>query len=221
MEITYLKHHQIDKQKWNAAVENAHNGLTYALSWFLDIVSPNWEALVVGDYDYIMPLPWRKKLGVKYLFQPIFIQQLGIFSEKEITIQIVNEFVKELTSFYKLIDIQLNYANPNSASNDFILRNTQLIDMSKPYDERYVNYKKNHSKNITKISNRGLIINYEGKIQDFIKLTRDMFVKKGVEEIKSSDIDRLQEIVDYSVNAGIGELYFGYLDQKYVRLLFL
>jgi len=181
LEITYLKHHQIDKQKWNAAVENAHNGLTYAFSLFLDIVSPNWEALVVGDYDYIMPLLWRKKLGVKYLFQPIFIQQLGIFSEKEITIQIVNEFVKELTSFYKLIDIQLNYANPNSASNDFILRNTQLIDMSKPYDELYGNYKKNHRKNLPKISNSGLIINSEGKIQDFFKLTREMFFKKGVE----------------------------------------
>jgi len=36
-----------------------------------------------------------------------------------------------------------------------------------------------------------------------------MFVKKGVEEIKSSDIDRLQEIVEYYVKAGIGELNFG------------
>jgi len=214
LEIKYLKHNQIDKQKWNAAIESAHNGLVYALSWFLDTVSPNWEALVIGDYDYIMPLTWRKKLSIKYLFQPIFIQQLGIFSEKKITSHIVNEFVSELTPLYKLIDIQLNYANPNDEINDFILRNTQAIDLSKPYSELYDNYKKNHRKNLIKLSNSGIVINSEGKIQDFIKLTREMFVNKGVEEIKAADIDHLERIVDYSLQVGIGELYFGYLDKK-------
>ena len=73
MEIKYLKHNQIDKQKWDSAIENARNGLVYVLSWFLDIVSPDWDALVYGDYEVVMPLTYRNKLGVKYLYQPVFI----------------------------------------------------------------------------------------------------------------------------------------------------
>ena len=83
MEIKYLKHNQIDKQKWDSAIENAENGLVYALSWYLDIVSPNWDALVVGDYEQVMPVTHKRKYGIKYLIQPPFCQQLGFFSQSK------------------------------------------------------------------------------------------------------------------------------------------
>jgi len=73
LEIKYLKHNQIDKQKWDSAIENAQNGLAYALSWYLDIVSPNWDALIFGDYEMVMPLIHKKKytfhiLSIFYIF---------------------------------------------------------------------------------------------------------------------------------------------------------
>jgi len=214
LEIKYLKHNQIDKYKWDSAIENAANGLVYALSWFLDIVSPDWDALIEGDYEFIMPLTWNNKFGVQYLYQPIFIQQLGIFSNNKITLDIVKKFITEIEKNFKFVEIQLNYANPKLDSTSFILRNSQLIDISKPYDELYKNYKKNHKKNLQKVSDSGLVINYEGNSSDFINLQSKMFIRKGVEEIKTSDMRNLQKVVDYSVNRGLGEFYFGYLENN-------
>lgn len=211
MKLTYLKHYQIDKEKWDFAVENSHNGLVYALSWFLDIVSPEWDALIVGDYEYLMPLTYRNKLGVQYLYQPIFIQQLGIFSKNNISKEIVESFITEIEKNFKFVDIQLNYANPKAGGDEFILRNTQIITISLPYETLYANYKKNHKKNLQKVSDSGLIINSEGNSSDFINLQSKMFINKGVEEIKLSDMEKLQKVIDYSMNLGLSEFYFGYL----------
>ena len=214
MEIKYLKHNQIDKLKWDSAVENSKNTLVYALSWFLDIVSPKWDALVFGDYELLMPLPWKSKLGIKYLYQPTFIQQLGLFSNIDINHESIKSFILEVEKHFKIADIQLNFANPKLETGKFILRNTQLIDISKSYDDLLNKYVKNHKKNLKKINESGLRINSKGMSFDFIDLLGNMFVKKGVNEITKSDISKLKHVIDLSIEKGFGEFYFGYLDDK-------
>lgn len=212
MDLQYLQHHQIDKEKWDEAIENAHNGLVYALSWFLDIVSPKWEALVLGDYDAVMPLPIKKKFGFKYVFQPIFIQQLGVFSKSEITSDILNEFIKKLRLHFKLFNVHLNYTNPKLYEESFYLRNTQLIDISKSYNEIYRGYKKNHKKNLQKVHDSGLIIDTQGTSDNYAYLAKEMFLKKGVHEIKVKDINELKQVMDISIHKELGEFYFGKLN---------
>ena len=77
--IRYIPHHEIDKSLWDRTITNAVNGSICALSWYLDIVAGTWDALVEGDYENVMPLPWRKKGGIRYIHQPRFTQQLGLF----------------------------------------------------------------------------------------------------------------------------------------------
>jgi hypothetical protein len=91
MEIKHLAHIEIDRQKWDACILNACNSLVYAESWYLDIVSPNWEALILGDYEYVMPLPVKKKFGVSFLVQPPLTQQFGIFSSNKIDEEIIEK----------------------------------------------------------------------------------------------------------------------------------
>ena len=77
--ILHLKNHQIDKAKWDAALLHSSNCKIYACSWYLDVVSPNWEALVTDNYEEIFPLTTKKKFTFQYLFTPFFVQQLGFF----------------------------------------------------------------------------------------------------------------------------------------------
>jgi hypothetical protein len=77
----HLSHTEINRQHWDALITEAPSGLIYALSWYLDIVSPGWEALVKqegGRYVAVLPLPVRRKFGLRYLQQPLFTQQLGL-----------------------------------------------------------------------------------------------------------------------------------------------
>ncbi len=80
--LRYISHAEIDRLRWDELINQAPNGLIYALSWYLDIVSPGWTALVKeqqGRYVAGLPLPERRKFGLRYLKQPLFAQQLGLF----------------------------------------------------------------------------------------------------------------------------------------------
>lgn len=81
--IRYLRPGEVDRPQWDALLLRAPNGLLYGLSWYLDIVSPGWAALVkeeAGCYVAVLPLPVRTKFGVRYLMQPpLGAQQLGLF----------------------------------------------------------------------------------------------------------------------------------------------
>jgi hypothetical protein len=81
--IVYLKNKEIDKVLWDQCITNASNGLIYAYSYYLDAVCTNWDALVLNDYEAVMPLPWRKKWGIKYVYRPPFIQQLGVIGNEQ------------------------------------------------------------------------------------------------------------------------------------------
>ena len=107
--IQYLQHNQIDKAKWDATMAKCGN--IYAYSWYLDVVHPNWEALVEDDYQSVMPLTGGKKFGVNYLFQPYFVQQLGVFSKAPMTPEKTEEFLNAIPKKYRFAEIRLNESN--------------------------------------------------------------------------------------------------------------
>jgi hypothetical protein len=89
MNIRKLKREEIDIAKWDLTIKEAYNTIPYGYSWYLDSVSENWDALVIGDYEVILPLPFIKKFGIKLYTQPILSQQLGPFSRKKLSKEII------------------------------------------------------------------------------------------------------------------------------------
>ena len=51
-EIRFLAHNQIDKKQWDRCVEESANGLIYAYSFYLDQMSPGWNAIVSGKIEH-------------------------------------------------------------------------------------------------------------------------------------------------------------------------
>ena len=106
--ITYLLNKSIDKQKYNTCIAEARQHKVYAYSWYLDCVAENWDVLVLNDYEAVMPLPWRKKYGIKYIFQPAWVQQLGIFSKNKLLDEQCSNFVQNIPNQFKLISYNVN-----------------------------------------------------------------------------------------------------------------
>ena len=52
--ISFLKHGDIDRKKWDHCVMNSRQGLVYSLSWYLDLVAPGWTGLVEDDYKSVI-----------------------------------------------------------------------------------------------------------------------------------------------------------------------
>lgn len=44
---------------------------------YLKTTHDNWEFLIFNDYEAVMPVPIKQKLGLKFVIFPPLIQQLG------------------------------------------------------------------------------------------------------------------------------------------------
>ncbi len=110
-DIRYLKHSEINKEMWDACVINSTNGLIYSRSWYLDAMSPNWEALVHKDYIAVMPLTVFRKMGVSYLSQPAFSQQSGVIGPLDFDEKTTHMFIDIASSKFPLVEINLNFKN--------------------------------------------------------------------------------------------------------------
>lgn len=108
--IYFLENEQIDKQKWDKAVKNSDFSIVYAMSWYLDVVASGWSALVEDDYKTVMPLVSNSKMGIKYLYQPLFCQQLGVFG-KDIDEEKVIYFLKNIPKQFRFAEMMLNEEN--------------------------------------------------------------------------------------------------------------
>lgn len=157
--IRYLQNKEIDFVKWDAAVERSVNGNFSAYSWFLSIVSKHWDALIEDDYEFIMPLPWKSKFGISYIFQPFFVNQLGVFSSQPVSQDRMNRFVEAIPMKFKLIESGLNKQNPVPEKKySFEKKYCQYIDLSLPYIESENKYSDNVLRNIRKAKKNNLII---------------------------------------------------------------
>ena len=155
--IQYLQHNQIDLTKWDATIVECGN--IYAYSWYLDIVHPDWEALVEDDYRSVMPLTGGKKFGVKYLFQPYFVQQLGVFSKAPLTPEKTEEFLKVIPKKYRFAEIRLNESNTfNEDFQGIDYHRNVLLDLNQDYEAIRANYHQNTKRNLAKAEANNLQI---------------------------------------------------------------
>ena len=109
--IQYVSRKLLDEKKYDFCIENSIQSRIYAFSWYLDIVADHWDVLVLNDYEAVMPIPWKQKLGFKYITQPYFCQQLGIFSLTTISEETQLEFIKKIPSKFLKVSLALNSQN--------------------------------------------------------------------------------------------------------------
>ena len=170
--IRHLEHNNIDKKKWDLTI--AECGNVYAYSWYLDIVHPDWEALVEDDYQSVMPLTEGKKFGINYLYQPYFVQQLGVFSKKTVTLEKTDSFLKSIPSKYKFAEIRLNESNTfNDGFQGVDYHRNVLLDLNQDYEIIKANYHTNTKRNLAKAESYNLQLVYNVIPYHVVALFRD------------------------------------------------
>lgn len=193
--IQYLTHEQIDKTKWDNCIHTADNGLIYAYSFYLDAMSKQWDALVLNDYEAVMPLTWNKKYGIRYLYQPFLTAQLGFFG-KNITGEQLNEFTQAIPSSFKFIDISLNSGNasgiPVGHSTD---RSNYVLKLDRPYEDLYQNYRENIQRNIKKALQLGCTVEKNFDAEKVINLAVRQMKSQGQEA--TENIERFRKLYQY------------------------
>ncbi len=173
--IRYLRHDEIDFDKWDRCVDHAMNGMLYAWSWYLEMVSPAWDAIVEGDYESVMPLPTKKKWGIAYIYQPFFAQQLGVFSTRSLSSEVIGRFVHAIPRRFLYADICLNTFNALSPAPNrkvYQLRTFEL-DLIQDHQRLVEAYSENTRRNIKKAEKNGVFVASQGRPEDIIQAFKD------------------------------------------------
>ena len=155
----------------------------------------NWDALVYGDYEAVMPLPWNKKFGIHYLYEPAFTASLGIFGVA-LNPTLINEFIKAIPSKFKLIEIDLNAGNkvefPDGIS---IIRNNYVLDLNKTYEDIYKRYSDNIRRNVKKAKQFECTCIRNVDIDQVITLSEDQMANVG--SPLKEDYDRFKSLFSF------------------------
>jgi hypothetical protein len=181
--------------------------MVYARSWYLDIVCPGWEALVAADYEMVMPLTSGNKYGIKYLYQPFFTQQLGIFSTKEPDQKLDEKFLITIPTEFRYVDIALNKWNHCQLTGFQACSNVNYeLKLNKAYTELVNGYSSNTKRNIKKATQSKLSILNDIKTGELIQLFRNN-MGKGIKNLKTGHYELLKQIMDYSLSEQNAEIY--------------
>ncbi|MEO7801176.1 MAG: hypothetical protein ABIR81_04215 [Ginsengibacter sp.] len=193
LNIAYVKHNLIDKNKWDECIENAANNLIYATSMYLDTMSKSWDALILNKYEAVMPLTFNKKFGINYLFQPFSCASLGIFGT-DLSKDIINAFLHTIPPHFKYADIYLNYKN-NFDLEEYNLskRYNYVLSLDQPYDKIYSSYRNSYKQILLKNTNSNhLSIKRDISYEAIIELSAKKM--KGVKPFKKDDIDNFTKL---------------------------
>ena len=198
--IKLLKHNKIDKKRWDECIDKSFNGNIYALSWYLDIVHPEWDALIENDYKRVMPLTYSKKYGISYMFHPFFVQQLGVFSTSQLSQNDVDKFIKAIPQQYLLTKYKLNSYNKVDYESDIIVKHRNIeLDLIYDYQHLYNNYNNNTKRNLAKAEAAGLSINNNINPETIIDLFRNNRVK-DVKHWKDNEYERLLDLINTAIS---------------------
>ncbi len=206
--IRYLKHKEINKGQWDDAVLRAGNSMAYAFSWYLDCMSPGWEALVEDDYQSVFPLPVKRKAGIIYLAQPPFTQQLGLFSETKVTEKKISLFFQNIPEKIKYIDIQLNEMNPVPEEQvGLIKRRNILLDLSAIGSDTEKKYHENTRRNLQKFLKTNLqVVEDPEAVEEIIRLFTGNQGKQ-YPNIKQADYEKLKWLLTLMSRKRMTELF--------------
>lgn len=207
--IRFLQHDRIDKSLWDDCINHSLNGNLYACSWYLDIVSPGWCALVEDEYEKVFPLPISFKAGIGYIMQPIFTQQLGLFYKTLSSEEKLVEFLNCIPSEYKYIDINLNTSNKIDISGSASEMTNLELDLISQYEDLVTGYQNNLQRNLKKAVKNKLTISKHVRPEEIISLFRE---NKGQQltHLHNKQYTIIQRIAYESLHNGTGEIWGAY-----------
>ena len=204
--INIVEHKNIDKQKWDACIKASVNECAFPYSWYLDAVCDKWDALILSDYDAVFPLAKGLKLSINYLYQPLFTRYFGVFSKKEITEQLVNDFFDAIPSKYKYIEFSIHEKNRFKRT-DFKLKERlfQTLNLNQNYSHLFESFKGDAKRNIKKAEKNNLVVTNNILPKDVVELFKN---NKGREltGIREQDYNVLGNLMNAALKNNLGIL---------------
>jgi len=155
-QIQLLNRNEINDSRWDECISNAANGFLYSFTWYLDQFAENWFGLVYKDYEMVMAFPFKKKMGISYVYHPALVPHLGLIGNNAGD-EIFHAFMNCIPGMYKLIDYTVNNAVKISTNGCTVTPAANYtLSLQPSYTELSGKYNTNTIRNIAKQTETGV-----------------------------------------------------------------
>lgn len=204
--IKYTAGREIDTEKWNQGIRKAFNGNIFAYAWYLDVISPGWNALVSDDYRMVMPLPEGTFMQRPALIHPFFSGPLGIYSSEILSPGVVASFVKRIPPKYCTIRLKLNKYNKLAQTEALTCKNTAGYDMDliSSYNKIKAGYDPEINRQLKQSRASNLSFLSGVRPNDLIMLYQQY--KNNIPLLKPDQVNTLRQLIAIILRYNMGEI---------------
>ncbi|MGV0978964.1 hypothetical protein [Empedobacter falsenii] len=200
--IKRVSRKKLDVNKYTECLNKSVNYRIYAEVFYLDaLIENNWDCYVLNDYEAIMPLPFVKKFGFKFIVQPIYCQQLGVFHQENFSKETFQLFEKKLhrnlVRAYAFNEENTEMFEPKGQK-----KVNYILDLNQDYENLFSIYSRNRRNEIRKVEK----FNY--KIENVTQLNRFFELNSSYEYLITNNlINYSQEKIQSLFNQKIINIY--------------
>jgi len=197
--IQFVEAENIDPKKWDDLIFASQCSTIFASYEFLTLSASTWGALIADDYQWVIPLPYKKKWGVYYIYSPPFISRLGLFSRTPLSNKDIQKAFTHIPKKFQLVELILNRSIPLSGTTQFC---SFELDLNHDYKEIWSKYSENTKRNVKSANKHQLVISDEVEMDEIIDLFKKNRGKNIDKTIPDTHYDTLKNLVDYAERLG-------------------
>ncbi len=176
--VRYVPKVKLEPEKYMELLSGAVYTNPYSHWEYLDLVTPKWDALVWGDYDAVMPLPYaraKRYLWRMKILQPMFCQQLGIFSKIPVNGELFRAFIHEFLMLNPKTYAFHSGLTPlikDAAFPQMHEKTNYVLDLNADYNDLRAGYSTNAKRNIAKARRQQYEVVKDVPVEDFLRLKK-------------------------------------------------
>jgi hypothetical protein len=212
--IQLLSHQEIDVAQWEACLASCNHSLVYAHAWYLNIVTKNsWQALVEvkdGKYVSVLPVAVKKWIGQKQVYQPLFMQQLGLFTTPESKHTSVEEYLSLLGQHFPTVQYQMPLPSGFTMT---VLEGWEMrprpnyeLSLATSYETIYQGYSQNLKRSLKKAAQAGLqpeLVSSPAAVIQLFTQTKG----RELPSLQSRHYAMLKKLTTEAQKHGVGEVW--------------
>ena len=202
--MKFVERADIDHKKWNLKISESKIENIFQYTWYLDTICSNWGAIIKGDYETILPVPYSKKLGLKQMIHARFTREYVIIGSGFNWDQVILFLSKNFKGIHFRNQIQGLFPEETK-------RQHQLFSLSADFEAGY----KTNAKRLIKKSKSAFTYRIATNTSVLLNIFKETVWNK-IESISENDLINLENLMQKAIETGHGEMIIIDSEEKVV-----
>lgn len=198
-----LARKDINDEVWNRIVESSSVENYILYTWAMDTTSENWCAIIDGEYDFILPIPFSVNVGVKRARQQVYSRQVDFIGEKNL----LPKAIELLKTEFKECDVRISESELGITDQHF-----QILDLENVFE---------YTTNAKRLIKKSEHLRYE-QTDDLTSLM-NLYASNTHKKIKNSNenLSRLKNLMTSCLENGKGYAFNAFDGENIIGACFI